>query len=94
MLCVCAPWAPLASYIKKVVAIPPQYRERTRRLKIEIDTVMILLEHGGCITEHGEQCLKDFLSGLGCFARRRRDYEAAVNDIIKRFRDPPRLRRA
>jgi hypothetical protein len=71
-----------------------QNPERVNRLEVEIGTVTILLDHGGCITEHGERCLTDFLSGLRSFARRFRDYEAAVNDITERFRNPPRLRRA
>ena len=70
------------------------FRGRTRRLEIQIDTVMILLDHGGSITEHGERCLEDFLSGIECFAKCRSDYDAPVNEIIKRFRDPPRLQRA
>jgi hypothetical protein len=69
-------------------------RETIKRLEVEIDTVMILLDYGGCITEHGERYLKGFLSGLGSFARRKKGYEVSVNYITERFRNPPRLQKA
>lgn len=54
-----------------------------------IATTMLLLDHGGCVTEFREACLKVFLSAL------ERHSEAAdlaaVRELSERFRRPPRL---